>query len=250
MDRCYKCGISSDKAELFDAISSKGIVKVCEKCAFHEHLSIIKRPQKKVMPLIRPPLSREVIVKMGANSKSMYDRLSRLSGVKIPEKNEFDIEVAKQNKVLREVANRNFQASMMKERGDASDLVENFNWIILRARRRKGLMHNQLADAIGEPEAALKMVEKGVVPKNTIPFIRKIENYLGIRLIKSEIPAEPPKLDFSSSSSLNSASKNFTIGDLKNKEVDEEIPSPTEDFEEDREELEDEELTEKELERI
>ncbi|HTY43761.1 MAG TPA: hypothetical protein VMC80_00775 [Patescibacteria group bacterium] len=242
MDRCFKCGVSSDRAELFDAISDEGIVKVCETCAFHEHLRIIKRPQKKTTPPIRPPLSREVSVKMGTNSRSMYDRLSRLSGVKIPEKNDSDIEIARQNKVLREVANRNFQASMMKERGDTSELIDNFNWVILRARRRKGLMHNQLADAIGEPEAALKMVEHGIVPKNTIPFIKKIENYLGIKLLKSEILTEPPKLDLSSPSAFNS--KDITIGDLKDVKTEEDdIPYPS-DEEENEDELEEEERKE------
>ena len=40
---CAKCGISSDRALLFDAIAGKGIVKICKKCSFDEHLPIITR---------------------------------------------------------------------------------------------------------------------------------------------------------------------------------------------------------------
>ena len=247
MERCYKCGVSGDKEELFDAISGRGIVKACKNCVFQEHLNVMKRLQKKPIPQVKPPLSRDYSVKMGEQSTNMRNRLSKLSGINMEKRTEADMEVARQNRILRDVANRNFQAGMMKERGSTEDLVDNFNWAIMRARRGRRVSQGQMAEAIGEPESSIVMVEKGMVPKNVIPFIKKIENYLGLKLLKVDVLTEAPKLDFSSFSSSRD-SRNLSIKDLKGmkskneEEILEEEENPEEEVDGETESEEDEEI--------
>jgi len=59
----------------------------------------------------------------------------------------------------------------------------------MRARRAKKLTQKQFAEAIEESEEAIKMAEKGVLPKDDFVLVNKIENYLGIR-IKDESARE------------------------------------------------------------
>jgi len=213
MTWCAKCGVSGDKEELFPAISDKGIAKVCKKCASREGWPIIKRPAElypKKVP-VQPSLSRDMPVKMGRDSKSMFDRLTRISGVVIAEKKQEDSRMMKQNQTLREMANRNYESKIMKEKGDSSDLIDNFNWAIMRARRALHLSQQQLAEAIGESEAAIRRAEQGILPGGNISLIRKIENYLKIHLSKgntSSVSFQELKFD-------GKNSQNFTISDLK-----------------------------------
>jgi transcriptional regulator with XRE-family HTH domain len=65
-------------------------------------------------------------------------------------------------------------------------LVDNFHWIIQTERRRKGLSTKQLADMLGESEAALKLLEKGIVPNKAINLITAVEQFLKVRLIKKD----------------------------------------------------------------
>lgn len=239
--QCSKCGVSSEKAELYNAISERGIIKICERCAFNEHIPILKKPAKKPFIASKPILPKDISFRMGTDSKTMYNRLSRLSGVQMTEKKPEDIEIAKQNRMLRDVANRNFKERIVREKGDATDLIDDFRWILMRVRRSRHVSTNQLADAIGEPEAAVRMAEQGVLPKNVVPFIQKIEKYLNIRLLKQGVAQQPPKF----TGGFNLAdSRNFKISDLKTMKRNE-VPEPldnedietgeSEDYSEDKE---------------
>ncbi len=215
MTWCAKCGVSGDKENLFPAISNKGIVKVCKKCASNEGWPIIKRPedsyQKRSSVPVQPLLSRDMPVRMGRDSKSMFDRLTRISGVVMAEKKQENPQTIRQNQVLRDMANRNFESKMIKEKGDSSDLIDNFNWAIMRARRAMHFSPQQLAEAIGEPEIAIKRAEQGILPGNGIFLIRKIENHLKIHLFKGNAPnISSQELKFDGRNSMN-----FTLSDLK-----------------------------------
>jgi ribosome-binding protein aMBF1 (putative translation factor) len=220
MSWCSKCGVSGDKERLFDAISDKGIVKICQKCIAHEKWPIIKRPAdlypKKSPVSIQPLLSRDLPVKMGKDSKSMFDRLTRISGVVMSEKKQEDPRMIKQNQALREMANRNFESKIIKEKGDASGLIDNFNWAIMRARRAMHITQEQLAQAIGESEAAIRRAEQGILLGGGIVLIRKIENHLKIHLFKNPQQNQQPELGFDSVSL-----RNITISDLRNMKKEE-----------------------------
>ena len=133
---------------------------------------------------------------------------------------------------LKKIVDKNLDESLkLKEATPRADLVENFHWVITRFRRLKKLTQEDFAREISEPLHAVKLAEKGVLPDiNDYRFIRKIENYLGIILIKDDAakperhiepekkeveietqPSSPIKISSFGSGSL----RNLTIGDLK-----------------------------------
>jgi transcriptional regulator with XRE-family HTH domain len=62
------------------------------------------------------------------------------------------------------------------------NLIDNFHWESMKIRRRKGLSHAQLAQAIHESAVALQMIEKGKLPENSGIIIKKIEQFFQINL--------------------------------------------------------------------
>ncbi len=64
------------------------------------------------------------------------------------------------------------------------ELVPNFQWEISRARRAKNVTRKQLADAIGEQERAVKMIENGILIKDDFVLINRIQEHLKINLRK------------------------------------------------------------------
>jgi ribosome-binding protein aMBF1 (putative translation factor) len=71
-----------------------------------------------------------------------------------------------------------------KKKQVVSELIDNFHWHISHARRQKGLMRKQFAEAIGESEEVVKKIENGVLPENSFVLVNKIQNYLRINLRK------------------------------------------------------------------
>jgi len=65
-----------------------------------------------------------------------------------------------------------------------SELVDNFQWIISKRRRFKGVSRLHLAESIGVSEEEIKSIEFGELPKDDFVLISKIEKYLGIDLRK------------------------------------------------------------------
>ena len=176
MIECFQCGISGNKVLLFDAICEKGIVKVCRKCSFQEDMPIIKRPTN-------------FQLRESEKRQTVYDRLSRVAGLSTEKKVPENKELKRQETSLREIVDRNFEfkirESKIKETKIRDDLVDNFHWILMRVRRLRKITQEQLAGEIVESVVAIKMAEKGVV-SDGYELIRKLENYLGIKLIKRD----------------------------------------------------------------
>lgn len=170
---CFKCGVSGDRALLFNAISEKGIVKICRKCSFEEEIPIIKKFDfNHAKPEIRP---------------TVRQRLSNMSGVEMKSNKTFQNKLSnKQDSNLREIANKNFESKIRKEAKPRNDLVNNFHWVIMRVRRSKKITQKQLAEAIEEPEAAINMAEQGILPEG-YKLVNKLENYLGIKIVKGKV---------------------------------------------------------------
>ena len=145
MNECFNCGISGERVRLFDAISGKGIVKICKECVSNEEIPIIRKPSE---VFTRPILHDNLKDKGG----TVYERLSRMSGIdsrdkKTPEEKEFS---QKQETTLRDIIDKNFKAQIKEELKPRPDLVDNFNWVIMRARRSKHITQEQLVEAIVE----------------------------------------------------------------------------------------------------
>ena len=163
MEECFKCHVSETKALLFDAILPDGIVKICGKCSAKEDLPIIK-------DTIFPKIEKQ---------PTMYERLSRISGVNLDKKTSFKL---REKTELKNLVNVNYifkENLKLKE-----ELVHNFHWIVLRGRRMKHLTQEQLAQEIHEPEIVIKKIEKGFAPEK-LDIIIKLEKSLEIRIRKS-----------------------------------------------------------------
>lgn len=184
MAECYRCGISDERERLFDAISNKGLIKICRRCSEDEGL-----------PLIQP-----VDLNKPEKSKTVYERLSAMANLD-PEKHKMmlleksrenslnkykqDRERRAQESNLRGIVNANYDKKKSQPR---KDLVPNFHWVIMRARRSKKLTQKQLAEHIGEPEALVISAESGIILANSDSLVRKLENYLGVKLRNQESP--------------------------------------------------------------
>jgi len=160
--KCFKCGATTDRAILFDVISKNGVVKICNSCYKQENLPLVKQA------------SESKPVKTSQN-------YGKFSG--IPDRKGIGRRVLEQDKTLRDVVDSNFKRNLGNIR-PRDDLIDNFHWVMMRVRRANHLTQTQLADAIGEPELAVKMAEEGVLGENSDVLIKKIENYFGIRLKK------------------------------------------------------------------
>ncbi|MBU2562729.1 MAG: hypothetical protein KKF68_03655 [Nanoarchaeota archaeon] len=200
MNECFKCGIPESITSLFDAVSEKGIVKVCKECSFNEQI-----------PIVRKPSSFDF--KNVERKQTVHERLSRAAGLH-PEKSYLDGRkeiLKKQDTSLRDLVEKNYQKNRPLKSDKKTDLVDNFHWVIMRARRAKHLSQKQLAEGIAESEISIKMAEKGILPESYSNFIFKLENYLGIKLSKKELEkkfVEDVKFDPVST-------KILTLSDLK-----------------------------------
>lgn len=67
----------------------------------------------------------------------------------------------------------------------SSDLIDNFHWQIMMARRRTRLSQKQLAQELGVPEQDITKLESGKESENP-EVIRKIENFFRISLHKDK----------------------------------------------------------------
>ncbi len=67
-----------------------------------------------------------------------------------------------------------------------SELMENFHWEIKKKRRQLGITRRKIAEEIGEPEYALKLVESGILPKDDFVIINKLQDYLKLNLRKDK----------------------------------------------------------------
>ena len=207
---CFNCGVSGDRIRLFDAVSGRGIVKICERCSSEERLPIIRKPTT---------FQFEELEK----KSSVYERLSRSAGIEPMEEKPEKKELEKIEATLKEVADKNYEQKIQEKPEPRSDLVDNFHWIIMRVRRLKKLTQEQLAKAISEPEIAIEMAERGILPEGDYRLVKKLENYLGIRLVKEESVKKKyegslDELSFENNEKISfdpTGSQNLTIADLK-----------------------------------
>ena len=169
---CSVCGKQMSENMLFDAISSKEVVKICEPCLRRENLPILKRPTTSQLK------DAEKIV-------PYYKRVGDFRERKIVQ------DQVETN--LKQIVNKNYEENVMVEKKPRPDMVDNFHWILMRERRARKITQEQLAKEIGGSETVIKMAEQGFLPEDDYKIITKLESFLGVKLKKSEtIKAENP----------------------------------------------------------
>lgn len=203
---CFICGAKEDKTTLFNAVIKEGIVKICDYCSDNEDIPIIKG-------------RNNLHLKDSEKNQTVYERLSRMAGLDHKEhktnirRSNADEELKKQNEELRKIANKKselvYPSLKQIKSEEKTDLMRNYHWTIFQVRRARRLTQKDLAEAIAEPEASIKLIERGILPKDYHPFIRKIQTYLGINLFNKPIK-ENKEVGFDKFSS-----KSLTISDLQ-----------------------------------
>jgi ribosome-binding protein aMBF1 (putative translation factor) len=167
---------------LYDAISNEGIVKICDRCLHRENLPIIKRVEfdKEGEQIEKRPTVRERLTYMSGFKPRERENQEQISERQRQQDEEIKKVIIK--KYQEELKNSNLKADISGDSG----MIRNFHWAIMRARRAKHMSQKQLADMIYEPEVAIKMAEKGILPREKERLVKKIENALKVRL--TQIP--------------------------------------------------------------
>lgn len=190
MTECVRCGSSEGKTILFEAISKDGVVLICEKCSIQEGIPVIKRPTNFQLTTSVTPYT-------------VYERLSRMAGLN-PNQHKQKVSMENlergrndkgQEASLRQIVDKGYQKKAEEGRPVRDDLVPNFHWVVLMARRLRKLTQEQVAKEIEEPVAALISMERGVAPSDRPAIISKLENFFRIRLYKTTqlLSQEEPK---------------------------------------------------------
>ena len=162
MTECFRCEKSGKEVRLIDAIYENEIVKICERCAIVEGIPIIKKPTTSQL-------------KDSERSSSVYERLKRISGLKKDEE--------KHESILDQLRQLEEHPELEEpEEKKPFNLIDNFHWQVMRARRNRGLSPKQLAWMIGESETAIKMIEKQELPEDAEKLIRKLEQFFQIKI--------------------------------------------------------------------
>jgi len=211
MTECYRCGVSDERERLFDAVSNRGVVKICKSCANEDSLPLVQP-----MDLSKPE-----------KTKTVYERLSAMANLD-PQKhrqmvNEREKEDSmrrsrldfdrKKRTSLNDITEANLQKNKPQPR---TDLVNNFHWTIMRARRAKKLTQKQLAENIGELESVIKNAEEGTILDNADSLIMKLETYLGVKLRKEDAAKREIREKFEREANFDPATvENLTISDLQ-----------------------------------
>lgn len=181
MAECYKCGVSDENERLFDAISNKGVIKLCKYCSDEEKLPLVQP-----VDLNKPEKSQSVYERLSVMAKLDPEKHKRVINEKQKEdefKRKRNLFSREQDMALKKIVETNLEKKKIQHR---TDLIPNFHWIIMRNRRLRKLTQKQLAENIGESESLIKNAEEGVILNNTDAFVRKIENYFGIKLRNDE----------------------------------------------------------------
>lgn len=190
---------------MYDVITKEGIIKLCDKCCNYEDSPVIRKPTVFQLKEIE-------------RSPGTYERLARMAGINPNEKRTEKIDyMSKQEMNLRAIIDKNYEEKIKHEATRRPDLIDNFHWAIMRARRAKHIMRKQLAEAIGEPEMAIKKAEEGALPENNY-LLNKIQSYLGINLFKDENKntlKNPVPFSIKPSDIKTKSPDNLTIADLK-----------------------------------
>lgn len=172
MEECYFCKKESNN--LFKAIYFReGIVNICEICSKKEGLPLVKKPTTNQLKQAEEKTYRQRVKE--------FERCGFEAFKKSSENSQKEIE-------LKDLIEQNFKRKVKpkEESKIASDLVNNFHWLIMRERRKRKISQKDLAKEIGESEIAIKMSEQGKLPEDGFKLIKKIETYLNLKLIKNE----------------------------------------------------------------
>ena len=210
-EKCFRCERSGEEAKLLDAVYENEMVKICEECSLIEDI-----------PIIRKPSSFQL--EESEKSYSVRERLNRIAGIKEEKPAEINLDKLRKPKDYKEILDEKFK--LAKRRNVPVNLIDNYNWSIMMARKERKMTRKQLSEAICEPEEAIKKIENKELLDDALRIIAKIEQYFGIRLRKdggkinefSSLIRKQEKAEEKPAMVLKfdpETAKNITLADLK-----------------------------------
>ena len=195
MRECYFCGISEERAILYEVIGKEGVIPVCRKCYFKENeMPVVERKDPNVVP-----------------HATVRERLAKMNHMQV----EKEVPKAPRGTLhdvsLNDLIEKNYRKNLSEVKVDPSDLVSNFHWVVMRKRRHYKISQKDLAERVCEPTVAIEFLEKGILPQDYENLVRKVEEVLKIQLFKEPKKVFNPAL-LAQESKVPS---DLTVGDLK-----------------------------------
>lgn len=160
--KCPICNREQPEDEFIDVIYENQLTQICRPCSIIEDVSIVPKPTQEQ-------------IKRGDQRYTVRETMMKISGMNKLRTLGPDSPVA-----VKHLGKINFPEKAQ----EPSDLIENYNWAIRVARRRKKLTWKQISQIINVPEEILEQVERGILPKNYSEIISLIEGALGIKVTK------------------------------------------------------------------
>ena len=199
MKTCYRCNVSEGESLLYEGIGMEGVIFICNKCYRKNNIPLIEK--------------KNIDMKEVEKRESVRERLARMAGIKVEKEFMPKRTLSGEDVSLKKIIEDNFQREAIREPSKVEGIANNFHWIIMRKRRIKKWSLQEFADLMFEPLAIVEALEKGVLPRDYIPVIKKVEGLLNIRLLKEkgEVGAQDIILQ-------SKVPTGITISDLKEKQ--------------------------------
>jgi len=175
MKICEICEKNFEEYEILEGISPEGIIKICANCAEELQIPILKKPSVEQL-------------KQADRHYSVRERMENISG--------YNRRSVTQLSPEQEIVHRNLgrlRTLPVKQKNE--NLVENYDWKIKMARRRKKMTPSQLSESSGVFLEVINSLERGILPANFEEEVRKLEPVLDIQLLK----IHPIKLNYTRS---------------------------------------------------
>lgn len=161
--KCEICNLEKNQEELFRGISEEEVINVCKECADLEKIPLIKSPSNEQL-------------KEAERRPSVRERMEKLSGLKDkPGLTQTQMAASKQLAKLRVPEKKQYDP----------ELVDNYDWLIRMARRRKKLSISQLANQTGISQEMIDDLERGQLNGDYLNAAAKIELFLDIKLLQN-----------------------------------------------------------------
>ncbi len=154
---CKRIGIENDAVKV---IWEGEVVNSCKTCALREGMPVVKKATQEQ-------------VDASNVHYSVRERMERMSNRK-------PTIIREQAITHKNLARLNFPTV----RQNHEDLIENYDWTLRTARRRKKLSIAQLALTSGLIPEDIQKLESGQIVNNLEPIATRLENTLGIVLLK------------------------------------------------------------------
>ncbi len=157
---CKICGKTGEETELLRGIFEDKIEPVCIQCSKVEGIPIVRKPNLEILDEKKEHLS-------------VRERMERMANPQKPVPREQFI-------AHKNLAKLNFP----NKREDHPDLIENYDWVLKTARRRKKLSQTHVAEQLIIPLQVIMDLESGKIAKNFEDYADRLENFLGVRIRK------------------------------------------------------------------